>query len=144
MAEITFITRHLTDDDKAYIYNSWLKNNHNQYPNTLIPKTLYFGPQSAVIERCLDRAETLIAVFPEDASEILAYICYEHNSEAMILHYLMVKPLYRKKGIAAELISTAIQDKKLVIATHIFNGVKKLRRKLPGVRVVYDPFSLPR
>lgn len=139
---LEYITRHMKDEDKSFIYNSFLQSYHKQYPVKYIPPTIYYKAQSEEIEFLLRKSNVSMAVFPEDADEIMGYAIYEYASDALILHYIYIKNMVRRKYLATNLIKSLLGDNKLIIFTHMFDDFPKVKYKIPQVRMVYDPFFL--
>src|SRR5579859_1846901 len=108
MVQFTFILRQHTTEDISFIYNSFLKSLHNSFPIKFVPDTLYYGPQSQIIESLLKTANVMVACYPEDPSEILGYVIYQEIDSALILHYIYVKQPYRMNHVASDIISKVI------------------------------------
>ncbi len=138
---ISFILRDMTEDDRAFLYNSFLKSYHCTTPIKYTPHILYYGPQSTIIDYLTDHSNVLIACFPEEPDQIIGYIIYDNTDEAFILHYIYIKNMYRWKNIASSIISQ-LSNKSLIIATHINDNFDELKHKIPHTRVAYDPFLI--
>lgn len=139
---IPFILRSMTENDKSFIYNSFLKSYHDHYPAKFVPDILYYKPQSDIIDYLLTTSTCLIACFPEDPSEIAGYLLYQEVSDALVLHYIYVKNLHRWKYMATDMINQIIDKKSLIIATHMCDGFAKLKYKIKSARIVYDPYFI--
>lgn len=142
MTHIPYILRKITEKDTNFIYNSFLKSYRNTYPMTLVPDTLYFKPQSEVIEFLLETAECFVAVYPEDPSEIIGYIIYQNMVDAAVIHYIYIKNHYRGSKIAIDIVNSILSNYNLIIATHICNSYSKLKNKINNCEVIYDPFLI--
>ena len=135
---IEFVTRGLIDEDRAFIFNSYLKGYRENHPLHWAPHALYFGPQAKVLEFLLQSAQTAVACFPEDPGEILGYAIYQHVPAALILHYVYARR--RGVGIGGGLVRSIAEDKRLLIATHACDDYRTLRHKAAPMRVTFDPF----
>ena len=86
--------------DTAFIYDSWFK----AYWKATACKTtsfhIYKSGQNALISRLLGRAGSVVAFSPEVPDEILGYAVLEYQT----VHFVYVKPSYRKMGIGRGLI----------------------------------------
>ncbi len=142
MSHIPYILRKMTDTDEAFVYNSFLRSYHDHYPMKFIPDTLYFRPQTDIIDFLLDTAECLIACFPEDPDAIIGWILHQRVSDAEVIHYMYIKTQHRHKGMAVDIVQKIIGDSKLIIASHICDNYAKLKYKIKDVSVIYDPFVI--
>jgi hypothetical protein len=93
--------------DVPLIVSSWRKSYLNRdregraaYPLAHIPATVYFDGQSAIIARILGRASVQVAHAAEDPSHIIGWVCFE----PAVLHYVYVTGMWRKDGLASELV----------------------------------------
>lgn len=137
-----FITRHMEAEDKNFIYNSYLKSFHQNYPIKFVPPTIYYKGQSDVLDFLMKSANVMLAVYPEDASEIMGYVIYEYIAEVPIIHYVYVKNLSRRKYVATKLVEQILGEQKLLIYTHYVEDFPKFKYKLKGAKMVYDPFLI--
>lgn len=139
---IPFILRNFTKEDENLIYNSYLKSYHSYYPQKFIPDTLYFNPQTEVLDFLLDTATCVVACFPEDPSEIIAWCIYQEISEALALHYIYVKGQHRNRYVATDMIAQIRNNHNLVIASHVSDDYSKLKHKIHNCKVLYDPYLI--
>ena len=133
------IVRGVVDSDKSFIYNSYLLNCRETYPLNVIPKSIYFPGQQRCIDHILTIGTTLVACFPEDPNEILGYVIFEPG-DTPVLHYVYSRRSGR--GVFRSLMTAAVGDSKLVVATHVPRRWKKLKELLEPAHVVYDPYNL--
>lgn len=126
-------TRDYNRDDKNLILATWLKGlyNGNDWFSE-IDKQIYNQNYIRIIERLLMKSQVKISCLKNDQDVVLGYSVYEPNT----LHYLYVKPSWRKIGIAKDLLP---EDLKVV--THLTSvGRSLLKEKLPDV--VFNPFLI--
>ncbi len=119
-------------EDKNLIYTSWLKGlrfGNNWFE--LIDKDAYYENYQKVLDRVFSKPtiKIIIACLKDDPEIILGYSV----SEPGILHWVYVKTLWRKLGIAKDLIP---QD--ITTVTHI----TKIGAAIKPARIVFDPFLL--
>jgi hypothetical protein len=139
---LPFILRDNVPEDTSFIYNSYLKSYHLQYPIYYIPNILYFKSQSKILDTLLETQQVLIACYPEDPSEIIGYIIYDNKPDVFVLHYIYIKGMYHHKGIASNILSQILNDHKLIITTHIHDDFSLLKKKIPNCKMIYNPFQL--
>ena len=136
-----FVLRDRTPEDTSFLYASYLKSFHRGHPVKFIPNSLYFQPQTELLDFLLDSAHVLLACFPEAPEEIVGWVLYQHLPEALVVHYVYVKAMHRGNRIGKLMLDSILNGKSLVIATHASDEYVKLKHKLPQ-RLVYDPHLL--
>lgn len=90
-------------DAKNLIYATWLRSYQaSSLMAKLVPRDIFFAEHHKVIDRILNHPNTQIrlAVLPSDPSVILGWAVRQH----LTLHYIYVKPAFRRYGIASALI----------------------------------------
>lgn len=136
-----FDTRPMEEGDKPFIYNSFLESYRESYPTNRVPKTIYFRNQRAVIDVLLELGECWVLVFPEDPTEKVGYIIFQVvSSEVLAVHWMYICHDYRRKHYAAGLMAKVRGSRQLIVATHITDKFSILKHKVPGCRVVFDPY----
>jgi GNAT superfamily N-acetyltransferase len=87
--------------DGKFIHSSW----HTAYWKTSARKYLtretYDAGQDRRIDRLIFQSHVLVAFFPEVPDEILGWACMRDD----VLHYVYVKAVYRRRGIATGLVA---------------------------------------
>lgn len=139
-----FITRHLTPKDEPLIYNSFLQSHYKHFPMSTIPQVIYYKEQSKIIKELLSTASVVLAVYPEDSTEIMSYVIYEYSGDALVIHYAFTKFANRHHKVATRLVQELLGDLKLIVCTHVNSNFRDLKKSIPGVRMIYDPFFLRR
>lgn len=138
--------------DEAFIFSSWLNNYRatSQFAKRVRNSVFYFWHHK-VVTRILARLTTRIyvAVSPDAPDVILGWICVEASTVKIpdfkdhnrVLHYIFVKPEFRRFGIAKKLFEAAhlTQDTKAYF-THWTHPVEPFLIKFP--RFIYDPYRL--
>jgi GNAT superfamily N-acetyltransferase len=92
-----------TEEDHAFILSSWLKayfdcGNHYYRP----PKKIFFEKHADKVKEHL-AGHVIVATTEEDPSQIIGYAVHSSG----VLHFVYVKSLFRKMGVARELIRKA-------------------------------------
>ncbi len=125
-------------DDLNFILSSWLKSfrDAQRIPdqksavwfNWPRPSNeVFFNFQQKLIVRLLQRSKCLVAVNPEDLSQVYGFIVYENNPD--IIHYVYVKSTFRKMGICKLLLSKSVEQPAPKY-THVTYAVEFLAPKL--------------
>jgi GNAT superfamily N-acetyltransferase len=143
MVHLQFVLRNMTENDKPFIYNSFLKSFKENSDSTWVSNGLYYRGQTEVVDFLLSSCNVLIACFPEDPEEILAYTLYQVEKDVLVLHYIYTRRSFQKTGIAREIINSIIPAS-IIIATHITYQFAAFRYKLRPIKVVYDPYFIPK
>lgn len=142
MSHIPFVLRKSTKDDESFIYSSFLKSFRDSYPIKFVPNSLYFKPQSDIIEFLLSTAECLVACFPEDPEQIIGWCLFQPLSDTVAVHYLYIKNQHRNLHMGLDVIKEVIGEAKLIVASHMCDNYDKLKYKIPNCKVIYDPFLI--
>lgn len=108
-------------DDRAFIEASW-RRSYSPTPWTRCPGGLeeYKATQGKVIETALASSAVLVAYpaandqRPARPEQILGWLCHR----GPVLHYLYVKPYYRRQGLAKALIVQALAGAAVAYTTH--------------------------
>jgi len=104
--EVPMVIRPANQGDVPFIFNSWLKsyNHHAIYPFR-IPTEIYYKAHHDIVERILKSNTVLIACDAKDETSIYGYIVAGLTSGIPTIHYVYVKSLFRKLGIATALMN---------------------------------------
>jgi GNAT superfamily N-acetyltransferase len=122
------VIRQAVESDAALIYSSWLRSYWNATARDLgIEFSVYQAGQRARIARLLARYGARVACSPEAPDTIMGWSC----DDGFTLHYLYVRQIYRRQGIAGQLRGC------LLAATHMTPAFK-----LAFPYVVYQPYFL--
>jgi GNAT superfamily N-acetyltransferase len=104
-AQPEFVLRGAQGDDLAFVADSWRR-------NYLGDDKLTPGDQErrcwqgAAIDVCLRSSQVVIACPPERHQQILGWVC---AAEGNVVHYVYVKPYYRRHGIARALLGLVLR-----------------------------------
>lgn len=94
--------------DERLILSSWLESFRDcSRTANLVPKPFYFPLQREVSTALLRRGEVLVACNPMDADQIFGWAVVERIARKPVLHYVYVKQLFRRMGIASALLNAA-------------------------------------
>ena len=135
-------TRSLTENDKPFIFSSWLKHYKNRsYFAKRIRNSIFYKWHHIIIENILDRPATVVMVaHPEGEPDvILGFIVGEVVPENSVVHFVYVKPAFKRMGIAKHLFKKSKLDQ-AEFFTHWTFDCDELLRKLPNI--VYDPYRI--
>lgn len=136
-----FGVRYGTDEDTAFVYDSWLKS-YRQSPDACrMTRDVYMRTQKRIIAECLSRGTLIVACNPTDRRQIYGYSCVEYTRIGFVFHWIFVKYPFRKLGFARELIELLIQNAPAdlpLLASHIsFPGF--FEHVGPKYKITYDP-----
>lgn len=92
--------RNATSADTHFIHSSWFNSYWGKYARKHIERDVYAHGQDALIQKLLFRSEVLVAYFEEVPDEVLGWACLEGD----VCHWVYVKGVYRRRGIASGLV----------------------------------------
>jgi len=90
-----------TDTDYPLIYSSWLKSFADADQARLVTKSVYYQEHHALIDKLIaKKALFFVACSKHDDDHVYGWICVNLASKPQVVHYVYVKQIYRKIGIA--------------------------------------------
>jgi hypothetical protein len=134
--------RHLEEGDEAFVFNAWLKS----YKDSPLGKTLvndvFYSNHKLIVKNLIGDAgvDILLAVNPENESQIYGFACIEVTPTVTTAHYVYVKYSFRKLGIALGMVREIEPDtSKIKFVTHLPRDWRDLVQKWEWV---YNPYLL--
>lgn len=103
-AQPEFVLRGGQDADLDFVRDSWRRNYDYAPCPGGVPE--YIATQSQFIETCLRSSEVVIACPPARHEQILGWVCARERD---VVHYVYVKPYYRRHGIAKALLGVVLR-----------------------------------
>lgn len=116
--------------DQAFIFSSFLKGLY--YGNDFyrqIDKEAFMSNYKKVLTQLLIKSQCKVAVQNDDDDSLIGYSIYEPG----ILHYLFVKPTFRRFGVAKSLVPVGINT-----TTHI----TKIGTAIKPKEWIFNPFKI--
>lgn len=132
--------RDANSEDVGFVFNSWLRSYRNAQMVRGVSNTIYYNEHHKILERIVKTARVIIACDPEDSTKIYGYACAEFIDSIFVIHYVYVKELYRKLGIARLMLDEWKPDfNNASICTHINKCAEA-----PAIRrhILYHPYIL--
>jgi len=136
-----FSIREATTDDHACIMASWLNTMRQTDTFRQLSNTVYFKHQKDLIIKLLTKYGALIVCVESQPDEIAGWFCgyRDKHTKKLIVHFIYVKSLYHKLGLAKALLhSTGHTKGQELIATAIVEPYNRL--VLRGHNVTNNPF----
>jgi len=144
MIELTRVRAYDSVADSGFIYSSWARSFRAASTMRAVPQVLYNKGQTERVDRILKNPDTKIFVLcHKDTPEmIFGFIVVEGED---ILHYLFIKPNYRRMGLANFLLK-CFDSSKPIIHTHKPSdfAMERWLKTPPGAKFIYNPFILDR
>jgi len=138
------IRNYRPDNDKAFIYSTWLRNyKHSSYFAKRIKPVIFFAGHHPIVEHLLGKSNSkiFIACPKGDADTILGYlVCEKPEDKNPIVHFIFMKEAFRGMGIGKALFKHAAIDPNKMNFTHWTLLVDDFIRKWP--EMIYDPYKL--
>ncbi len=137
---LPILYRPAVEEDKAFIFNSWLKSFRKGTFSANVDNSVYYANHHKLIERILLKSKTIICCNSQDPSIIYGYVVYQEVESQFVLHFVYVKNIYRKLGLASKLLAETKHDFNILgCYTHQTNvGVAKEEK----YNLVYHPYIL--
>ena len=132
--------REVKDGDVNLIYSTWLRSFLYNSPITeSIRSDIYFPNHQKVLDRILVSPETKIKVLvlKEDDRVIVGYIVYQDPQ----VHFIYVKPAFRKEGVASELLEDMGLPRDLKDVQYSHMTWDSIKLKIAGKwKAIYNPY----
>ncbi len=128
--------REATEADLRFVRASWFESYRSGGFAPQVQFPIYREGQNGIIERCLVKGKVFVAFATEVPDEVCSWVCGEGNK----IHFTYTKLVYRRMGIAYQLILHLIRE----------TGPKKFHthdtrvgRSFAGCAgTIHDPYSL--
>lgn len=132
--------RNIMADDYPFIMQTWGRIFRTNYPNNLIPDTIYYQHQNNLINKLLSSSTTLVAYIDDKPEAICGYLVASVNGiDNLTCHWGHVKAIYRRLGILKSLLEQFDYQSKQIICTHHFSLLNTIKDKYG---IIYDPTTL--
>jgi len=98
--------------------------------------TVYYDKFKKILTTIFQKALVLVACSDQENDQIYGYIVYE-ATDPLIVHFIYVKYVYRREGIAGELLQKVRKSSDPVVCTFANYPFLKLKIKW---RLTYNPW----
>lgn len=127
--------------DLPWVFASWLG---SARWNDVVPAHLQTSIRKAAVHQLLKRGmQIVLAVNPDDPDQFIGFIAFEPG----LLHYVFVKDLFRRQGVASSLMAYADFDRSdTVVHTFYTPAARHLARVMrckPGLAAGPEPYARP-
>jgi len=119
--------------DHALILSSWLRNNE---PDPRLDNLVYFKRHEALIKELLTERPDFFRVLvdTEDSDHVYGWVCAD--AFLKLLHFVYVKPIYRRSGFARQLLDCFFAD-----APPDFHSHDTAKFRLLKLKSHFDPYT---
>jgi GNAT superfamily N-acetyltransferase len=94
--------------DLQFLFKAWISSYEKSPWAGTLPQHLSYSVHKATINQLIARGISVtMAVNPEDPDQILGFVAAEPG----LLHYIFVKDLFRRQGVASKLMASANFDR---------------------------------
>lgn len=143
--------RPYVDTDEGLVYRSYLRSflkagyrihMVHGVAGASIDDAIYYAGQHDVLDRILQHAQVSIACGAEDAWQVLGFMIHDDLPSGLVLHYLYVKKMFRRAGLATAMIHQQLAGRSKLVHTHYTAPWRIFARSLKraDIEAVYDPF----
>jgi len=123
--------------DFNFVINSWLKSFKYSGPMVVrMTDSLYYKAYEPIVKRLITGSNVYIACLRDEPDALVGYLVIEQGLGPDIIHYVLVKDLWQKMGVATYLIKAA-EPAPDSLFTHWTNPMNSLINK---VTYKYQPF----
>lgn len=130
--------RPATEVDVPFVFNSWLRCYRHSQNTRGCDNPVYFAQHHKVLEGLCKQAEIIIACNAEDISQIYGYVAHESVEDVPVIHFIYVKEIYRKFGVAKILLEALSVNKETpLFYTHRTFISEALEKRY---KMVYNPY----
>lgn len=124
--------RPYTEDDIPLIQSSWGSSYYKgaNYHHYLSPQEFhrFHRPiREAYFKR--PTAAVIVATAKDDPTQILGWIALEKVNQALVVHYIYVKQIYKNLKIASDLLETTTAKHQSVLFTHLTEKAARIMDK---------------
>lgn len=136
-----FIPRPMEEKDEDLIYGGWVESLRGQSPYREMRSQDYRPSQRKLIQEILSRPGVTVLVAQAQGKELeYGFCCGEMEDGNFILHYIYVRPPYRKGNIASGLLQFmgVRVGKTPIVATHWRSNMRHFREKW---NLTYNPWK---
>lgn len=123
--------------DTAFLYAAWIGSYEKSPWAGVLPQHAAYTIHKATIAQLFARGMAVsMAVNPDDHDQIIGFIAYEPGrlNESSLLHFVFVKDLFRRSGVAIQLLAFANFDRNNLLHTFRTADARYL-----GKRMVHKP-----
>jgi predicted GNAT family acetyltransferase len=148
-ADAVFTFRAYEPNDIPFIHSSWENSYYQGLPYIEhLSRAVFRLHHRPVRERILNQPNVTIIVCTskEDPNLILGWIAVEtiptrNNESSIIIHYVYVKEVFKKEGIATHLLNLVTKDSDLILCSHLTERARKIMKEKPSKykKFVYFP-----
>ena len=131
--------RSMTEADVPLVMNSWLKSFRDCAATWGVGNDEYYATQKKVITKLLEVSSVAIACDPSDHEQVFGWVCWTPRNKDVVIHYVYVKHLFQRMGVARELMEVANPHDLPIYATHVGPASNDLKATVPHR---YKPFIL--
>jgi GNAT superfamily N-acetyltransferase len=127
--------REMSSSDFSFIMATWLRGlYYDSGFYSEIDKAVFFDNYAAIAKAILEKSQCRprIAVLEDDPNVILGYAILEEAPSGDIVHYVYVKSVFRKAGIAKQLL-----HRKVIACTHLTELGNSIRKQK---NISFNPF----
>lgn len=132
-----YVLRGLVDADRGFVFSAWIRGAYEVEPTCYQPRARFETHQRAHIDRCLALATTMVACHPDSPGDLFGFVCMSNIGGVAVVHWIYVRGMWRKRGIARSIIQRLAPNAHVVVATQWSKHCPWIRRR---IRLFFDPY----
>lgn len=137
--DLPFTIRDYKPEDYPFILSSWSNEARSIKYDSFISNSIYYPRQKALINAILSKSIIKVAHLDDEEDTIGGFAVMEpaFHMNTLFIHWVGVKPLYRRIGICRALINNYLQGADPILTvTSPFSLLPKFKEKYG---LIYDP-----
>ena len=107
--DVELLLRLGNDTDVPFISNSWLKNYRYSFEVAGVPTNTYYDNHHRLLVELIPRSAVVVLCNPQRPDHILGYAVYEKTMGALVIHYIYMKKVFRRRGLARKMIEAILE-----------------------------------
>lgn len=130
--------RVMKDEDLNFVISSWLKSYRYSTDIQRVRDSEYYDTYQTLVKSMIKRSDVYVACLREDEDVLVGYLAIERK-DFDIIHYVFVKDLWRKIGVAKYLLRAA-EPRSGTKFTHWTSPIESISNKYE--HFIFNPFLI--
>lgn len=132
--------------DEGVVYDPWWRQIECLAARDLHPRVFKMTPQERqahideVIRPLVLRCPPLVACATDHPSQVFGWICAEYQCDRRVMHFLYVRNMWRRQGVATQLMRRAFPDGVGERTIYVTHPTRMMRHFTERWRLRFNPY----